>query len=281
MDFSKINVSTITVMVYSNMLFDLNKLFNKMNIYRIENPPLTKKKKLPNIKQIDAPYGSIISLRIGNKFKGLVTKIVENESTYFLNQITCILSLGNKKNINIFIFKSSFKIVGCKNQSMTEEIILILWENYIRQHKDCYTIVDNENPNFTFETVMTNIDFSLGFPINRKNLNTLMNDPQFKDHIKLSKYETTGDSHVNIYFYTHPQANYYYWKLIDDGETFIYEKVDNIKYKNKKKIKKKYTTFLVFHSSKTIATARYSYDLEPNFNYFMKIIENNRKIIEK
>lgn len=282
MEFSQLGVSTITVMAYSNVLMNVDKLFDKLAIHEIENPPLTKKKKLPNIPQIDAPYGSIISLRAKNRFRGLVTKRIETQAKYFLNQITCVISLGNKQNINVFIFKTSFKVVGCKEQSMAEEVITILWEDYIKPLKDCYEVLDDDHPNFVFETVMTNVDFSLGFSINRKNLNTLLNSPQFSERIKMSRYETTGDANVNVQFHTERPPDYFYWRLIDNDGKWEFDKVDDIMYCDKrKKKKKKYTTFLVFHSSKTIASARYNQGMEKDYNYFMNIVKKYRPQIEE
>lgn len=280
MDFSQLGVSTITVMAYSNVMLDVHALFEKLPIHEVSDPPLTKKKKLPNMKQLDAPYGTILSLRSQNKFRGLVTKIVKSTNAkYFLNQITCVVSLGNKININVFIFKSSFKIVGCKTQSMAEEVVAILWEDYIKPLKQCYEMSDDDSPNFTFETVMTNVDFSLGFPINRKSLNTLLNGSAFKDRIYMSRYETTGDANVRVQFHTSKPDGHYYWQLVDTDKGWEFNKVDEIIYK-KKKNKTKYTTFLVFHSSKTIASARFMPQLENDYNYFMNIVKEHRKEIE-
>ena len=295
-------------MAYSNILLDVAKLFDKMKVHTVENPPLTKKKKLPNIKKVDAPYGAVISLRKTNKFRGLVTKVIEDDvedncSKYFLNQITCIISLGAMKNINVFIFKTSFKIVGCKDTETAEEVIMLLWDEYIKPLRDCYQSMDNEPPNFTFETVMTNVDFSLGFMIDRKNLNTLLNSDKYTERIKASRFQTTDDTNVNVQFHTEKPKDYFYWRLVDvsdvksgtkkglkggkgsatDGEIgWIVDKVDDIKYSDKKKKKKpKHTTFLVFQSSKIILSARYQQNMGKDYDYFLDIINNNRKSIEE
>jgi hypothetical protein len=284
--FSDLGVSTKTVMAYSNVLLNVESIFNKLDVYEISDPPLTKKKKLPNLKLLDSPHGKIVSLRLKNKFRGLVTKRLEgkqleNATKYFLNQITCVISLGDKRNINVFIFKTSFKIVGCKTQKTAEEVVAILWEQYIKPMKDCYVIKDDDPPNFTFETVMTNVDFSLGFDIDRKKLNTLLNLPQFKDRIHMSRYETTGNANVNVQFKI-TNSDEHYLKMSDNNGKWVITNVDDISYKdNKKKKKKKHTTFLVFQSSKTIASARYTINMESDYNYFINLINKNRDLIEE
>lgn len=278
MQFSDLGVSTITVMVYTNILMDLQKLFDNMVIYEVVDPPLTKKKKMPNVKKINAPYGQVLSLRIKKDFRGLVTK--PPSDTYFLNQMTCILSLGNYKNVNIFIFNTSLKVVGCKNESEVEEVLMILWEEYIKPLKDCYATMDDEKPNFTFETVMTNTDFLLGFKIDRKRLNTLLNSKEYQDRIRKSKFETTGDTNVKIQFKTEKPEGYFYWRFTEDDGVWSRDKVDNILYKKAKK-KKKSTTFLVFHSSKTIVSGRYYENMSKDYEYFLNIVNKNRSLIEE
>lgn len=164
-DFSELNVTTITAMVYMNIELDLKKIFDRIKVFNVvESVPLLKKKKEPIINEIYVPYGNIFSLRwvIDGKvvFKGLVTKPIlleinnlktkekdgnlkekdidrmnkinaNKKSRDFGNQITCIVSItkpdGEINNINIMIFKNKFKIVGCKNREMTFSILKILW----------------------------------------------------------------------------------------------------------------------------------------------------------
>ena len=73
MDFKNLEISTKTVMVYTNILLDVSELFKILPITKV-NVPLTTKKKNPNIKKIQASPGSIISLRYVNEFKGIITK---------------------------------------------------------------------------------------------------------------------------------------------------------------------------------------------------------------
>ena len=68
--FEDLNTSTITMMVYSNLTFDLMKVFSHIPITHIVLP-LTRKKKRIDKKKLKAPYGSVISLQYGVYIRGI------------------------------------------------------------------------------------------------------------------------------------------------------------------------------------------------------------------
>jgi hypothetical protein len=70
--FKDLPVSTATIMVYSNIIIDPNKLFCLIPI-TIINPPLTKKKKNIDKKNLVAPYGAIIGMQLWIYFRGIRT----------------------------------------------------------------------------------------------------------------------------------------------------------------------------------------------------------------
>lgn len=281
---SQLDVSTITVMSYANVQFDLDKLYTALPVHEIVDPSLTKKKKLPDFKKIDAPYGKIVSIRHKNAFRGLVKKHIDPETPakYFLNQLTLIVSLGNCQNVNIFMFKTSFKVTGCRKQSTVERVIKLLWEKINRLPEQHYTMLDERPPSFTFETVMTNVDFSFGFKIDRQRLNSLLNSEQFRNRLK-SDYETTSNTNVKVKMCTEKPEGYFYWRHSYTDGKWVRDQVTKIDYVDEKKRKKKEknTTFLVFHSSKTITSARYADNIEHDYKYFIKVIEDNRDLIEE
>lgn len=71
--FKDLRTSTLTMMVYSNIHVDLKKIYLSLPVYKTD-VPLTKKKHNPDVKRAIAPYGSIISLRYIDDFRGIVTK---------------------------------------------------------------------------------------------------------------------------------------------------------------------------------------------------------------
>jgi hypothetical protein len=84
MSFSDLNVSTSTIMVYTNMEFNLPLIFDNINVLKVEESvsmdvvvvpaATTKKQKNINKKEISAPYGSIISIQTKNFIRGMNTR---------------------------------------------------------------------------------------------------------------------------------------------------------------------------------------------------------------
>jgi hypothetical protein len=251
----------------------------------------------------------------------------------FLNQVTVVMSIGDIK-INTMIFgstipfkgelssnvgyyyknavptTSSFKIAGNKSFDNAVETIRLLWEEYIVPDGRNWTHTESRgnrstDVHFRFETVMMNLDFSLGFSIDKKKLNNFMQKPEFKDKVFLSKYESTSVTHVNIKMYSPKPEGFLYYVL-------VYKKADvvqpNIKvcidgyqqhnycYKepktpyfictpekwyNIKKKPEKYTTLIVFSSSQTILTGRYPTNMEENYKFFVDLaLKNKEEIME-
>lgn len=281
--FDDLGISTKTVMVYGNIEFDIEKLYNEMPI-TIVDVPLTKKKKLPDMKKVIAPYNTIISLRYKNEFRGIATKQISKEeksSNYFLNQVTCILSLG-EKNLHIMVFKNKLKIAGSKETDQAFKAVELLWK-HICKVKDGFKMKDKNPPKFIFDTVMTNVDFKLGFKIDRKKLNNLMNDYKYRNLVHMSRFETTGNTNVNIKMHCIIPENFKYdCMTIEHGKKPKFSKVPENLYDDKKtKKKEKYTTFLVFRSSKVIESGRFYESMKNGYNYFIDIINQNKDSIEE
>ena len=337
-EFEQLKTSTRTVMVYSNMLFDLIRIFEGVYITHVDTP-LTKKKKNVDKKRLVAPYGTIISIQKGNQFRGIdirksekhwcaancrevvqrgnktvkVNTIVESPSliegtdiyeikyfctqcknyytlkqlkkiTNFLNQVTIVLSIGSVI-LNIMMFKDNFKIAGCKNDKDAEEATLILWQDYINKINKGWEMrpqFSEESPTFIFRLVMRNVDFKLGFFIDRKALNKLMNSKKYNEKIFMSQCETTGHTNVNIKMYTQEPEGYTYDCLVAplDEEPYLTESETNI-YKIKKTKKKEYTTFIVFSSSEIILSGRYEKRMKDDYEFFVSEVFKNRSLIEE
>jgi len=283
--FDELKISISTFMVYSNLKFNFEKLFELLPINLPENVPLSKKKKTPIVKKITAKKGDIWSTRHKDLFKGVITKEIKNANDvgpksgiHFLNQTSCYLSLGNK-NVHIMIYKDKFKIAGCKNIEEAIETVCILW-GIIKTFKEGYEMI--EDPIFVFEKVMSNIGYSFGFNIDRKKLNNLMNDKKYSDFVYSSRYES-GSNSVNIKFLTNTDGiKYKCIKFNKDSDTFELSETENIIYKQKKKKENKMTTsFLVFLSSKVIESGRNEQILKDHYEKFVSIIKENKSLIEE
>jgi TATA-box binding protein (TBP) (component of TFIID and TFIIIB) len=327
-NFDNLGISTRTIMAYSNIKMNLEFIFENFPVYDID-VPLTKKKRKPDIKKIKAPYGSIISLRRRNKFRGIITdpEVLEKENlkqkigkkeklteddilkikyfgkkenkkandaeiyqlgidtimkkiTYFLNQVTCIMSLGTKI-VNIMIFESKMKIAGCKTEDQAEKVVFLFY-SYLSYLQNSYTtIIPNAEPEFILETVMINVDFKLGFPIDRIQLDKLMKNKKYRDFINNSTYEPTLNTNVNIKMLSLRPHDFRFSCISFKGNNMMFiDKVKENKYNTKKEIKNE-TTFLVFQSSKIIISGRYIDSMKESYNNFIEIIEKNRNLIEE
>ena len=234
----------------------------------------------------------------------------------FLNQVTVVMSIGDIK-INTMIFgstipcrssvptTSSFKIAGNKSFDNAVETIRLLWEDYIVPDERNWTHTESKgnrktDVHFRFETVMMNLDFSLGFSIDKKKLNNFMQKPEFKDKVFLSKYESTSVTHVNIKMYSPKPDNFLYYVLVyKKNETNTMQPhISNYnhcykepktpyfictpeKWYNIKKKPEKYTTLIVFSSSQTILTGRYPTNMEENYKFFVDLaLKNKEEIME-
>lgn len=336
--FEDLQTSTRTVMVYSNINFNLPKVFEIIPIIKVE-VPLTKKKKNVDKKKLKAPYGTVISVQRGNRYRGIYLRKKKNHwctkncriterrgnkiirrntiieervpvkdtdimeikyyctecNTYytlkqlkkitnFLNQVTVVMSIGNIL-LNIMMFKDSIKIAGCKEETDASEAIMILWQDYIEKVKESWNIrpkFKTEDPSFLFCLVMRNVDFKLGFYIDRETLNRLMNDEKFSDKVFMSQCETTGHTNVNIKMYAKQPEDYTYDVLSFPTKKKPYMiDVEQNNYKNTVDRKAKYTTFIVFSSSEIILSGRYKENMKEMYYFFIKQAFENKKLIEE
>lgn len=339
--FEDLNTSTMTVMVYSNIIFDLPNIFSNVKITSPIKAPLTKKKKNIDKKNLEAAEGTIISAQHGNKHRGISTKktkkhwcsvncrltkvnvedeteikilsiverfvLIEGTDIYetqyycsncdktfiltqlkkivnFLNQVTIVMSIGDLI-LNIMIFKDNFKIAGCKSMDHAIKAVKLLWDVNIKNLKDGYTLkknhLGNEHPSFLFRLVMKNVDFKLGFFIDREELNKLMNKKEYSHIVYMSQCETTGHTNVNIRIFCERPEDYNYDCLIipSDKDAYFVKVKDN-PYKIEKKKKDK-ITFIVFSSSEIILSGRYDSEMKRAYDFFIKTVFDHRNIIEE
>ena len=230
----------------------------------------------------------------------------------FLNQISLYLSIGDI-NLNIMLFKDNFKISGCKENNDAAEATMILWENYILHSKGmwgfkkyCKCSADYEAPcgrhvklrkstslptgsgrskripDFVIDLVMRNVDFKLGFNIDRERLLDLMNEEKYADTVSLCQYEPTSHSNVKVKMYSKKPDDYDYdfLQIPKKGRPrFVNYKVNPYL---KKKLIDKPMTFIIFSSSEVILSGRYEDEMRRTYDFFVKeMMDNKDRIIEK
>ena len=148
-----------------------------------------------------------------------------------------------------------------------------------------YTI-QGDYPKVVFLTVMTNIDFNLGFFVNRENLDRYINLET--DYISL--LETSfGYTGVNIKIPLAKPVNLDLCHLAyKDGEWISsmvpyseYLKILTPKEKAKEAKKERYNTFLVFHSGNVIMSGMHPTYMRDIYYHFFDIMDECRDFIEE
>jgi TATA-box binding protein (TBP) (component of TFIID and TFIIIB) len=294
-EFSEIKISTETIIAVSNITFDLNLLYNYIPIteYIVVKRKRGRKKKTEMIDpNKDIPVGSIISVQNKTNVRGAVVKKKKESKTYFLNSVTVIIVLEEGKMVNAKISKNGkFQITGCKNNSHFLKCVEYIY-GHIKdsQEQTGEKIYTKKNPEdkdirFVFNIVMKNIDFKIGFSIQRDKLDTFISmGTEFTSH-----YEGSITTGVNIKI----KSKCPYDKMLnclaispnDEIRTSMVEYKEYLtfldeKEKKKEKKKEKYHTFLVFCSGSIIQSGS-GPDMEHVYKEFINVLMNNRSHFEE
>jgi len=285
--FENYEPSTKTFVINTNLTINIDDLFHK-NILPI-TPYIVLKKKRGRKKKVQEEdpnkgikCGSIIRFQYMREYQGAVLKIVENPG-FFRNSVTVVIYIENKL-INFKLSRNGkFQVTGCKHDGQAEKCVLYIWK-YIKSYPDIYSFSDNlTNLKAIFDPVMYNIDFALGFQVNREVLDNHinMNTPY------TSLLETTlGYTGVNIKI----PVTTDYSKLKIKSKEYIGNTIrtklisfsEFLKTYKKKDIKKIiYNTFLVFQSGKVIMSGKTALFMEPSYYEFINIINKCRPLIQE
>ena len=290
--FEKIDISTKTIIAHSNCEIDTALLFEKLPITKFSVVPKKRGRKRKEEK-VDVNKnilpGSIITLKLGSNMRGvdLKPKKVSKNKTHWRNSMTVVMAIDVNKMINFKISKNGkFQLTGCKDDKHAEECIKYIWGYIFSLPNDgLYKIFGNELK-IVFLTVMTNIDFNLGFMINRENLDEYINTKTSYNSLLETSFGYTG---VNIKIPLKNQDDILLPTLYREGNQWktggmnYSEYLSNLENKEKEKIDKKqrYNTFLVFHSGNVIFSSMNKKFMEPIYNEFLNIIKNCRGKIEE
>ncbi len=281
-----------------NYIFNLNLLFNNLPItpFTVVQKKRGRKKKTeladPNK---DIPPGSIISVQSKTNVRGVLVKPKKKESkTYFLNSITIVLILNNGKMINTKVSQNGkFQITGCKEDSHFIDCLTYLYKHMNEAEK--YTgeptyymksKYEDQNPKAIFNVVMKNIDFKIGFPIQRDKLDTFINNNTTEFY---SLFESSINTGVNIKIKsTKPHdSTLTTLEIPSDGDHIIstvpysdYLTFLDDKEKKKEESKEKFLTFLIFQSGSSILSGS-GPDMENVFRKFFSIMIKHRAEFEE
>jgi TATA-box binding protein (TBP) (component of TFIID and TFIIIB) len=294
-EFDDIKVSTKTFIIMTNINLNLRKLFDFLPItdYTVIPKKRGRKKKIATVDQaVIIESGSIVTMKFENLIKGVELKQKKNlkkKSKWFRNSFTVVIMLDNKP-VNFKICQNGvFQITGCKFDRHAEECVKYIWQ-YIKEEKDIYNFSrENENNlEALFIPAMRNIDFSLGFIVDREKLAKYMtSQTEFHSLLETSFGYTGVNIKSKIEFriqdmkikkMSHTSEDGWTEKMTTYAEylTKLSEK-DRLKKLNKQR----YNTFLVFHSGRTILSSICADFARDSYNYFVKMIKKSYDQIEE
>ena len=294
-DFENIKVSTKTFIAMTNMIIDLKKLFEFLPItdYIVVPKKRGRKKKTEVVEHSrNILHGSIVTLKYENKIRGIDLKQKKSQtkkkkSKWFRNSFTVVMIL-NDKPINFKICQNGMmQLTGIKIDSQAEDCVKFIWDHIKHEENNIYKFSRNTRLESLFIPAMRNIDFSLGFNVDREKLSRYMS-VQTEFH---SLLETSfGYTGVNIKI---PLAiditQMKIKKIIYKNDSWLEEMTIYNEYmqflSEKDKLKKinkdRYNTFLVFHSGRVILSSINAEFSRDSYYYFLKIIKTCHKEIEE
>jgi len=292
--FSNIKISTQTIIALSNMTFDLTPIYKYLPVtdYVVVKRKRGRKRRVEVVNpNRDVPAGSIISVQNKTNIRGITIKKQKESKTYFLNSLTLVVVLESGKLINVKITKNGkFQITGCKNDSHFMKCVEYVYKNIIESERvtgeKLFSFKDGSTtPKIIFNIVMKNIDFKLGFSIEREKLDTFIS--QYTNFTSYYDGSITTGVNIKIKSGTPYDSRLKCIELMQDNSIKSYM-VDYSEYFNllddkeqkKEQKKKKYHTFLVFCSGSVIQSGS-GPEMEIVYNDFMNILLENQPQFEE
>ena len=203
-NFDDIVISTKTVIIKTTCRFNLKFLFENLPVSKfIVIPKKRGRKKEMEIEEDpnkNLKEGSIITLKFFDSIRGVNLKKPKKDANkkFFRNALSIVIKIDDKFNNFKLPSKGKIQMTGVKKNEQVIKCLKYLWGYMEKFDKEnCYTLENPEDENIEIiaNVVMTNIDFKLGFLVNRQNLDELFNILDNSISIFEPSYGYTG---VNI-----------------------------------------------------------------------------------
>jgi len=205
---------------------------------------------------------------------------LKKRDRYFRNALNVVLSLDDKC-INFKLSKNGkFQLTGCKFLWHAQASVIAF---LLMIRKYCPGMIPMDSIRIAFQTVMTNMDFNIGHTINRQNLDVLINESTPYYSLLETSFGYTG---VNVKFPI-PEE---WWKILEiplvtmtwkDSDEYsevveemvIYDTLLNTADRQRlSSAKKKFNTFLVFHSGNIIMSGMNPQLMKPDYQEFTGLL---------
>lgn len=299
--FNQLKYSTKTVIAVTNMKINLDLFYQYVPIVHYTFPKKKRGRKkegeqisnLPN--KLDYfPIGSVIALKNKKTIRGELPKKRQSTSnTFFRNSVTIQMKIDeNNKFVNGKVCSNGkFQITGCNEDVYAYKFIYYLSElmrETSRQiGEEIFTIQKNsvfktDYPAAIMNVVMKNINFKIGFNINREKLDRYIREHTDYYSLFLSDLHTCVSIKMEAKRPSEEKLDLVVLKGANDFEmTQVDFSVYQLHYDhNKKNEKKKYHTFLVFYSGSVILSSC-GPETEMVYNRFAEIINSNKDLLRE
>lgn len=308
---SKVKISTKTIIGVSNIECDIDKIYQDLEVREMDEADREKilclipfkkqrgrrkKESEKNIEEkkylstllIQPIKGDIVGLYYQNHQRGLPQYLKYNKK-YFRNALNIIMMLSDTKKVNFKLSKNGkIQMTGCKEDDDAKECLMLFFEKLFQQ---CPNAITGANVPLIihYYTVMTNIDFNMGFKINRQKLNVMINKTTEFNSLLETSFGYTGvnikipmylDKEILIDKLIMSPSNNYSWEAI---KVTFYSFLDemNDTFRTQEMNKKRYNTFLVFHSGNVIMSGMRIDKMMDLQNSFFNLLQTHRQEIEE
>jgi hypothetical protein len=299
--FNQLKYSTKTVIAVTNMKINLDLFYQYVPIVDYSFPKKKRGRKKEG-EQADLgpnkldffPIGSIIALKNKKTIRGELPKKRQTAAnTFFRNSVTIQMKIDtHNKFVNGKVCSNGkFQITGCNEEVYAYKFIYYLYEvmriTSEQIGEDIFTIQKNsvfksECPAAIINVVMKNINFKIGFNINRERLDQHIRETTDYYSLFLSDLHTCVSIKMEAKKPSEEKLDLVLLKKADDFEkTQIDFSVYSLHYdQNKKNEKKKYHTFLVFYSGSVILSSC-GPETEMVYNRFADIVNKNKDLLRE
>jgi hypothetical protein len=314
-NFSDIRVNTKTFIAVLNCSLNLENLYRDLKItpftYKTEQSPKSRKECMEFRPSGDPPppsggnvvdLGAIISVKLENGKCIMAKGVFRKESSQtFRNSVAVDIFISKTKKLNIKISSNgNIQLTGCKSTSDCIACVRqIVW--YIHRNKDIYKLDDPARCSVLemhVASVMRNINYNIGFPIDREKLTSLIRHQKELSHTYRTLYAPQfcyAGVNIKRYFpHTTRRIKRYTISGWVDGfpeftptgtvpvDDFVQMQVETKGKKSSRKfLEEVRLTWLVFGSGKIILSGPNSKVLRAPYEEFNEIIRGNWDLIRE
>lgn len=296
--FDDIRISTQTVVIMTNIQIHKLNIYNLLPVIDLDIPLKLKPKEAEQL-IIQHPFiknGSIVTLEYIDGVRGykLIKKKIKKKTSkrqgYFHNNVTIVMYIEGKL-INFKVPSvGKIQMTGCRKSEHAEMCMKYLYE-YLLQ---CKQMTDLETFHFTddkpyfyaiFKTVMTNINFNIGFHINRESLDRYLNtntnfnsllEPNFSyTGVNINRYFTHRNTKIPMLIYQNDQWVHLF--IYYEDYLQLLSKTDL----TKELSKRRKNNFFVFYNGTAIMSGMDTEYMRDVYEDFMTIVMNGREYIQE